>query len=63
MKLILETHLIVTPARGVWEIAALGCWSWPGCSGGGASRCVGCRTLSQENLPAGVWAPEMQFLL
>lgn len=56
MKLSLETSLTVAPARGVWEIAALGCWVWRGAvSGwGGASRCVGFRKLSQKNLPAGV---------
>lgn len=62
MKLILETYLTIAPARGVWEIAALSCCSWRGAVLRGASRCVGCRTQSQKNLPAaGVWRRRCSF--
>lgn len=60
MKLLLESYRTVAPAR-VWEIAVLGSWSWRGAVLGGASRCVECRTQSQENLPAGVWRLRCSF--
>lgn len=63
MKLSLETSLTVAPARGVWEIVALGCWVWRGAVSGGASRCVGCRKLSPEEPARRCLAPETQFLL
>lgn len=40
MKLVLESCLTVAPARGVWEIAVLGVWSWRDAALG---------------MPAGVW--------